>query len=50
MIAGTAELNWYLNETVRVMLAAERTWFTGGVPGGDRAPELAVLTRLQFSF
>jgi len=43
-------LNWYLNQNARLAINYEHTNFTGGAVKGDRAPEDALLGRLQVSF
>ena len=48
--AWAVGLTWYLNRNVKQVVDFERTTFTGGAAGGDRAPENAVLIRSQISF
>jgi phosphate-selective porin OprO and OprP len=48
--SGAVALNWYPARTARCSLHFERTWFDGGAAAGDRAPENALLTRLQVTF
>lgn len=42
--------NWYLNRNVRLLLEYDRTDFTGGGIGIDRATENAIWTRFQIAF
>jgi phosphate-selective porin OprO/OprP len=48
--AWAAGLNWYLNPNVKLVLDYERTRFAGGAKTGDRAPERALFSRIQFAF
>jgi phosphate-selective porin OprO/OprP len=48
--AWAAALNWHLARAARCSVHFERTWFEGGAAVGDRAPEHALLTRLQVTF
>jgi phosphate-selective porin OprO/OprP len=46
-----AAANWYLSGNTRIALDLERTSFEGGgANGGDRTPELVLLTRFQASW
>ena len=42
--------NWYPNPNVKLTADYEHTLFTGGARSGDRAPERAIMSRIQFSF
>src|SRR5262249_20120250 len=42
-------LNWYMTECVRLMLSFEHTEFLGGASSGNRAPEEALLGRMQIA-
>ena len=45
------EANWHFTRLVKFALLFARTTFTGGAPmGGDRAPENALIGRLQVAF
>ncbi len=46
-LAWTVGLNWSLNPNARVQINFERTTFDGGSAAGDRAPENAILSRLN---
>ena len=48
--SATAALNWCLARTARLSVHFERTWFDGGAAVGDRAPENALLMRMQVAF
>jgi phosphate-selective porin OprO and OprP len=42
--------NWYLNQNVKLVFNYDRTSFKGGAAsGGDRPPETAVFSRIQFA-
>jgi len=45
-----AVVHWALTQSVRSSVSFERTWFEGGAPGGNRAPESALFARLQANF
>lgn len=48
--AWAVGFNWYVNPNVKLTADYEQTLFRGGARSGDRAPERALLSRIQFSF
>ncbi len=48
--AWAVGINWYVNPNVKLAADYEQTVFRGGARSGDRAPERALLSRIQFSF
>lgn len=44
-----AGINWYLTDYVKFMISYHRTQFDGGAADGDRAPENALMGRLQLA-
>jgi len=48
--AFATEVNWYLNRNTKFATQFERTSFTGGAKGGNRAPEYDLIGRFQVFF
>ena len=45
-----AAVSWHLARSARLSVHFERTWFQGGAGVDDRAPENALLSRMQVAF
>ncbi|HEX6272072.1 MAG TPA: porin [Polyangiaceae bacterium] len=48
--AYTLGATWHFARRVRALVNYERTTFEGGAPGGDREPEVLLVSRLQLAF